>query len=165
MSQQSRPTLVSACLLGRPCRFDGTASTDSDVKAAEAVHLFTPICPEVDGGLPIPRTPAEIVGGDGYDVLEGRARVMDRDGLDQTEFYLAGARAAVDAARQSGAREAWLKSRSPACACDRIYDGTFSGTIRPGVGVATAMLRNAGVVCREYVGSSASTGDKSFPSG
>lgn len=147
-----KPTLVSACLLGKPCRYDGTAATDSAVLASCHQRTFIPICPEVDGGLPIPRTPAEIVGGDGYEVLEGKIRVIDRDGVDRTEQYLAGAQAALEAARQSGAREAWVKSRSPACGCGTIYDGTFSGKIRSGVGVATAMLLKSGIVCREWAG-------------
>ena len=159
--QQNPPTLVSACLLGKPCRFDGTASADPVVLAAASSRLFIPICPEVDGGLSIPRTPAEIVSGDGHDVLAGRARVIDRDGVDRTQFYLTGAQAAVEAARRTGAHEAWLKSRSPACGCGSIYDGTFSGRIRSGVGVATAMLQKAGIFCKEWPGAiSSSTGDK-----
>lgn len=159
---QSQPILVSACLLGRPCRYDGTAATDPAVLAARDSCTFIAICPEVDGGLPTPRTPAEIVGGDGYDVLEGRARVIDRDGVDRTEYYLAGARAALEAAQQSGATEAWLKSRSPACGCGTIYDGTFSGKITSGVGVATAIFLKAGMVCREWAGADGpcAAGDK-----
>lgn len=151
-SVKPQPILVSACLMGKPCRYDGTAATEPAVVKAGRRRILVPICPELDGGLPTPRTPAEIVGGDGYDVLEGKAFVIDRNGVNRTDHYLTGATTALEAARRNGVREAWVKSRSPACGCGTIYDGTFSGKIRSGVGVATAMLLKNGVVCREWPG-------------
>ncbi|MFH9350315.1 DUF523 domain-containing protein [Kitasatospora sp. NPDC017646] len=100
--------------------------------------------PEGAGGLPTPRPAAEIVGGDGADVLDGRARVVDATGADRTAEFVAGARAALAAAEEAGARRAVLMARSPSCECGQVYDGTVSGEPRPGGGVTAALLRRAG---------------------
>ena len=139
------PVLVSACLAGRACRFDGSSSTDAVVSRLVAEGRAVLVCPEVDGGLGTPRPPAEIVGGDGRAVLEGRARVVTHEGVDVTDAYLAGARSALDAARRSGATAAILKSRSPSCSRGAIYDGTFSRTLTPGDGVTAALLQSNGI--------------------
>ncbi len=141
----SGPVLVSACLAGRACRFDGSSSTDALVASLVAAGRAVLVCPEVDGGLGTPRPPAEIVGGDGKAVLEGRARVVTEAGLDVTEAYLAGARRALDAARRSGATAAILKSRSPSCGKGGVYDGSFSKTLRAGDGVTAALLEAHGL--------------------
>jgi uncharacterized protein YbbK (DUF523 family) len=103
------------------------------------------VCPEVDGGLGTPRPPAEIVGGDGADVLAGRARVVTSGGADVTGAYVAGARRALAVAQESGARAAILKSRSPSCGKGGIYDGSFSRSLRAGDGVTAALLRANGI--------------------
>ena len=103
------------------------------------------VCPEEDGGLGTPRPPAEIVGGDGADVLEGRARVMTRGGRDVTAEYVAGARIALDAARAAGAETAILKARSPSCGKGSIYDGSFTRTVKDGDGVTAALLKAHGI--------------------
>ncbi|HLV59896.1 MAG TPA: DUF523 domain-containing protein, partial [Fredinandcohnia sp.] len=103
-----------------------------------------PLCPEVAGGLPVPRPPAEIQGGDGRDVLAGRARVATREG-DVTAFFLAGAEAALAAARAHGVVAAVLKERSPSCGVRQVYDGSFSGQRRSGMGVTAARLEAAGI--------------------
>jgi uncharacterized protein YbbK (DUF523 family) len=103
------------------------------------------VCPEVDGGLGTPRPPAEILGGDGGDVLAGRARVITADGRDVTAAYLSGARRALETARRVGAERAILKSRSPSCGSDSIYDGSFAGRTRAGEGVTAALLRANGI--------------------
>ena len=103
------------------------------------------VCPEVDGGLGTPRPPAEIVGGDGNDVLDARARVVTVDGDDVTDAYIEGARAALEAARASGAGAAILKARSPSCGSDGVYDGTFTRTLVDGEGVTAALLRREGL--------------------
>lgn len=103
------------------------------------------VCPEVDGGLGTPRPPAEVVGGDGADVLAGRARVVTGDGRDVTAEYLDGARKALDAARRTGASKAILKARSPSCGSGEIYDGSFSRTLAAGDGVTAALLRANGI--------------------
>ncbi len=102
-------------------------------------------CPEVAGGLGTPRQPAEIVGGDGNAVLDGRARVVNCDGVDVTEQFIAGAHSALDAANQAHAKLAVLKSKSPSCGRRRVYDGSFSGTLTAGQGVTAALLSRHGI--------------------
>jgi uncharacterized protein YbbK (DUF523 family) len=104
-----------------------------------------PFCPEVAGGLPVPRPPAEISGGSGLDVLNGRARVLRRPGDDLTSFFLRGARLALEAAIEAGAPLAVLKDGSPSCATSRIYDGSFRGVAVPGSGVTATLLREHGI--------------------
>ncbi|MFE7565097.1 DUF523 domain-containing protein [Kitasatospora sp. NPDC057500] len=137
--------LVSACLAGVPCRYDGRAKAARVVDELVAGGRAVVVCPEGAGGLPTPRPAAEIVGGDGADVLDGRARVVDATGADRTEEFTAGARAALAAAGAAGARRAVLMARSPSCGCGQVYDGTFGGTLRPGDGVTAALLRRAGI--------------------
>lgn len=141
-----RPILVSACLLGLPTAYDGQAHPVAELVALAAQGLAVPICPEVAGGLPVPRPPAEIVGGDGGGVLDGRARVVAIDGADVTGAYLRGAEAALAAARRCGATLAVMKARSPSCGSSCIYDGTHTGRLVAGMGVAAALLRRAGLV-------------------
>jgi uncharacterized protein YbbK (DUF523 family) len=139
------PVLVSACLAGRACRFDGSAKPDDEVGRLVQSGRAVLVCPEVDGGLGTPRPPAEIVGGDGADVISGRARVVTKAGRDVTDEYLNGARYALDAARMTGARIAVLKTRSPSCGKGTIYDGSFSRTTRAGDGVTAALLAANGI--------------------
>ena len=139
------PVLVSACLAGRACRFDGSANPDDEVARLVAGGRAVLVCPEVDGGLGTPRPPAEIVGGDGAGVLAGTARVVTREGADVTDAYVAGARRALAAAQETGARTAILKSRSPSCGKGGIYDGSFSRTLHAGDGVTAALLRANGI--------------------
>lgn len=98
-------------------------------------------------GLPTPRRPAEIVGGDGHDVLD-RARVVDDTGHDVTEEFVDGARRALDAARRAGCTEALLMPRSPSCGRGTVYDGTFTGELREGDGVTAALLERHGITVR-----------------
>ncbi|MFJ8434205.1 DUF523 domain-containing protein [Kitasatospora sp. NPDC094019] len=137
--------LVSACPAGVPCRYDGRAKESPRALGLLATGRAVVVCPEGAGGLPTPRPPAEIVGGDGADVLDGRARVVDATGADRTEAFLDGARQALAAAGTAGARRALLTARSPSCGCGRVYDGTFGGELRPGDGVTAALLRRAGI--------------------
>ncbi len=139
------PVLVSACLAGCRCRYDGGASPRAQIGRLVASDRAVLVCPEEDGGLGTPRPPAEIVGGDGHDVLAGRARVITDAGEDVTEAYLAGAEKALAAARASGATTAILKARSPSCGKGEIYDGTFSRTVSAGDGVTAALLVANGV--------------------
>jgi uncharacterized protein YbbK (DUF523 family) len=137
--------LVSACLAGRRCRFDGSSNQDDLVTRLVAEGRAVLVCPEVDGGLGTPRPSAEIVGGDGGDVLAGRALVVTRDGTDVTDAYIAGAKAALKAAQASGARTAVLKARSPSCGSGMIYDGSFTRETRAGDGVTAALLAANGI--------------------
>jgi len=127
--------LVSACLLGVPCRYDGLSKADPVVREAAARYGFIPVCPEILGGLATPRTPAERVG----------ERVLTKDGRDVTEAYAQGARAVCALAKLYSAAYACLKERSPSCGCGAIYDGTFSGTLTRGNGTTTDALRAMGV--------------------
>ena len=145
--------VVSACLAGIPCRYDGAARPDQEIVELVRTGRAVPVCAEVLGGLPTPRPPAEIVGGDGADVRDGRAKVVTADGLDVTEAFLRGARAAADVAIGAGARRAILHARSPSCGCGTIYDGTFTGTPRMGDGVAAAEFRQRGIHVEERRGS------------
>lgn len=139
--------LVSACLLGRPVRHDGSAATLGDALLAQWRRdgLLVPFCPELAAGFGAPRRPAEIVGGDGEDVLDGRARVLEDTGADVTDAFVAGAEAALATARQAGCAFALLTDSSPSCGSDVIYDGAFDGGRRAGCGVTVALLRRAGL--------------------
>lgn len=130
---------ASACLLGAPCRFDGASKPCADVLALRDFHEVTPVCPEVAGGLSVPHPAFEIV-------AEQRAlRVVDRQGADGTDAFLAGAQSVVDCVRAQGCQLAVLKSKSPSCGNGLIYDGTFTGTLVAGYGVAARALRAEGV--------------------
>ena len=139
--------LVSACLLGEPVRYDGSDNEAEEdlLRAWRREGRLVSFCPEVAGGLGTPRPPAEIVGGDGEDVLEGEARVVTVDGDDVTDAFLEGARRALEAAREADADIAILKEGSPSCGSGYIYDGTFSGTKRDGPGITAAMLERHGI--------------------
>jgi len=144
--------LVSACLVGIPCQYDGGSCPHDQLQALAAQGGVSPFCPEVAGGLPTPRPPAEIQGGDGGDVLEGRARVVNIEGKDVTAQFLAGARKALRVAQQWGIKEAILKARSPSCGVGQIYDGSFSGRLVEGDGVTVALLRREGIIVRNEEG-------------
>jgi len=127
--------LVSACLLGAYCRFDGRCVQDARVMALAGRHTLIPVCPELYGGLPTPRLPGEKRDG----------RVYDKSGADVTEPYARGAQAALDFARLTDCRYAVLKQRSPSCGEGQIYDGGFSGKLVPGDGMTAALLKENGI--------------------
>lgn len=127
--------LVSACLLGLRCRYDGQSRPNAAVLSLAERHSLIPCCPEQLGGLPTPRSPAEWQGD----------RIMNTEGTDVTAPYLRGAEEAVRLAALFGCRCAVLKERSPACGCGEIYDGSFSGRLSPGSGSAARALKAAGV--------------------
>lgn len=139
------PILISACLAGIPCTHAAEAKTRAWALKLVAEGRAITVCPEVAGGLPVPRPEAEIVGGRGDEVLDGSARVVSIDGADVTANYLRGAEAALTAARRSGAHLAVLKARSPSCGCGVIYDGTFAGRRVTGDGVTAASLKREGL--------------------
>lgn len=103
------------------------------------------ICPEQLGGLPTPRESCEILDGDGHDVLEGRARVLTRSGIDVSSHLIEGARLSLEIAKANRCGTALLKARSPSCGKGFIYDGTFSGELKPGDGVTAALLEREGI--------------------
>ena len=138
--------LVSRCLLGHRVRYDGGAHGPYDLlQRWQDEGRIVPLCPEVAGGLPTPRAPAEIPGGQGGQVLDGAQPVLTDDGEDVTAAFVAGAGIALQLVRQHGLRVAVLKARSPSCGNTQNYDGSFSGTLVAGEGVTAALLRRHGV--------------------
>lgn len=140
--------LVSACLVGRPVRYDGTAKTldhPALTRWRDEGRLVV-VCPELAGGFSVPRPPAEIAEGlSGSDVLAGTARVVDVTGADVTALYLDGARSALALAQSQGCRFALLIDGSPSCGSAFIYDGAFAGRKHAGAGVTAALLRTGGI--------------------
>ena len=139
--------LVSACLLGDPVRYDGGTLNFEDQTLTQwrKEGRLVSICPEIAGGLPVPRSRSEIVGGDGHRVLNGRSSVISITGQDVTRFFLTGAQKALELVRAYNIRLAVFKEGSPSCGSGYIYDGSFSGNRKPGEGVAAALLEKNGV--------------------
>lgn len=127
--------LISACLLGCCCRYDGASKPHPLVEVLARRHTLVPVCPEQLGGLPTPRSPAERQGD----------RVVTREGGDVTEQYRRGAEEALHLYRLLDCQAAVLKERSPSCGHGSVYDGTFSGTLHPGDGVAAELLTQWGI--------------------
>ena len=127
--------LVSACLLGVSCRYDGQSKSYPLVEELCRRHQVVPVCPEIMGGLPTPRVPAERQG----------AQVVTKEGADVTAQYRRGAEEALRLAQILGCTVAVLKERSPSCGSGQIYDGTFTGTLTEGFGVAAERLMAAGI--------------------
>lgn len=137
--------LVSSCLLGEDCKYNGENNYNQAVKEAVAGEEVISVCPESCGGLPIPRPPAEIKGGTGKEVWTGNARVVNEEGEDLTARFIKGARETLQQAKTNNCRFAILKARSPSCGSKEIYDGSFEGETKPGVGVTTALLEQEGI--------------------
>ena len=137
--------LVSACLAGLKVRYNGTDCLDERIRRLIAEKKAMTICPEVMGGLSTPRDPAEIIGGNGDDVLDGKAKVISISGEDVTAAFLKGADSALKIAQEVGATTVVLKENSPSCGSNMIYNGTFSGQKMDGVGVTAALLRRNGI--------------------
>lgn len=127
--------LVSACLLGVNCRYDGTGQMKEKVKKLMSDHQLVPVCPELLGGLKTPRCPAERQGN----------RVVTREGEDVTAAYRRGAEETLKLGKLFGCSRAILKERSPSCGCGKIYDGTFTKTLTDGDGVTAALLKAYGI--------------------
>ena len=129
--------LISACLIGENCKYSGgsNALQEQQLRQLQMCYELIPVCPEQLGGLPTPRTPAERRGD----------RVITRDGRDVTAEFYAGAGKVLGIARDQKIGKALLKSRSPSCGRDRIYDGTFTGTLIRGNGVTAQTLIERGI--------------------
>ena len=143
--------IVSACLLGINCRYDGGNSRNQkvfDFIEKEGINPI-PVCPEQLAGLPTPRVQCEI-DGDGFEVLEGKSQVYSRDGEVMTDFFIKGAKEVLKIAKITGSKIALMKSRSPSCGAGTIYDGTFSRRTREGFGVAAELLRKNGIDVIEF---------------
>ena len=138
--------LVSRCLLGHRVRYDGGASGPyAQLAQWQAEGRVIALCPEVAGGLPTPRAAAEIPGGQGVEVLAGKAAVITTEGEDVTEAFVSGARQALALVERHGIRLAILKANSPSCGNRLTYDGSFNGVKVEGQGVTAALLTRAGV--------------------
>ena len=127
--------LISACLLGVCCRYDGASKAYPGIEQLARQHTLVPVCPEQLGGLPTPRPPAERQGG----------TVRTRSGIDVTDQYRRGAEETLRLCRLLGCEAAVLKERSPSCGRGQIYDGTFSGTLTAGDGVTAELLTANGI--------------------
>lgn len=123
--------LISACLLGCACRYDGKSKPHPAVEQLHEKHTLIPVCPEIYGGLPTPRPPSEIVDD----------RVQNSAGEDVTDAYRRGAAEALRLAEFFGCKVAVLKAKSPSCGKGKVYDGTFSRTLTDGDGVTAALLQ------------------------
>ena len=129
--------LVSACLLGLPCRYDGKSVVCPQALKLSDRHEVIPFCPEIYGGLPTPRCPAE----------RQNDKVAAKDRADVTEQYMKGAHLTLDTAKLLNIDLAILKEKSPSCGTHRIYDGSFTGTLKEGKGVTAALLSENGIRC------------------
>ena len=126
--------MVSACLLGTNCKYNGGNNYNEKVIEFVKGHEVIPVCPEVAGGLPTPRTPCEIVNG----------VVTNADGESKDKEFRAGAAKCLEMAKEKEIDMAILQSRSPSCGVNQIYDGTFSGTRIPGSGIFASLLKENG---------------------
>ncbi len=140
--------LISACLTGDPVRYDSGAKTVANPNLArwQAEGRLIPHCPEVAGGLPTPRLPAEIeAGANAGQVLAGKALILDNAGGDVTRAFLDGAQATLALARQHACAHAVLTDGSPSCGTSYIYAGRFDGSRTAGIGVTAALLQSHGI--------------------
>ena len=126
--------MVSACLLGENCKYNGGNNRNEALLEMLAGHEIIPVCPEVAGGLPVPRVPVELVNG----------RAVNRDGEDMDEAFRKGAEKALAIAERENPDLIILQSRSPSCGVSEIYDGTFTGKKIPGHGIFAEMAIRAG---------------------
>ncbi len=127
--------LVSACLLGERCRYDGKSKPNADITALALRHKLIPVCPEVLGGLQTPRAPAEICG----------SRIINSEGADVTAQYTLGAQKTLEIASENKCTIAILKEKSPSCGRGLIYDGSFSRTLTDGDGITAKLLIDNGI--------------------
>jgi uncharacterized protein YbbK (DUF523 family) len=139
--------LISACLLGERVRFDGRVRKrlGAEIRLWRFQERLIAVCPEVSGGLSVPRSPAEIENGNGCDVLCGKSGVIDAEGRNVTTVFLEGAHKALEFARNSRAHVAVMKDGSPSCGVTYTYDGSFSRKRIAGCGVTTALLKANGI--------------------
>ena len=136
---------VSSCLLGYCVRYDGQHQLYSPLRELHDAGVVVGICPEILGGLPTPRPSAEIVGGNGEDVLAGRAKVIESTGVDVTAQFINGANIALQALVKDKITLVVLKANSPSCGSNHIYSGHFDGELKAGMGVCAALFKQYGI--------------------
>ena len=127
--------LVSACLLGLNCKYDGGNNYSEEIDEFLKDYDVIPICPEIMGGLPTPRVPSEVLGD----------KVVNKEGIDVTPQFNKGAKEVLFLAKKYNIKKALLKAKSPSCGNGQIYDGTFSHTLIDGDGVTTKLLKENGI--------------------
>ena len=142
----SKRYFISACLLGQKVRYDGKDCLIQDILNHLLAHQYVTLCPEMAGGLPTPRPPAEIQHASGINVLEQKALILDATGKDVSEAFIDGAYRALKVAQDFQATHAILKAKSPSCGSGLIYDGSFSGQKIQGDGVTAALFKQHGIV-------------------
>lgn len=144
-----KTVLVSACLLGIPTRYDARSSKNAwtleIIQKIQQNYNIVPFCPEQLAGFSTPRTCIEIVGGDGLDVLQGNAKIITKNGDDVTQNMIHAVKLSLDIAQITKSFAFIGQNFSPSCSCSEIYDGTFSGVKRQGIGIATAQFLQNGL--------------------
>ncbi|MDQ6597831.1 DUF523 domain-containing protein [Bacillus salipaludis] len=136
---------VSSCLAGLDVRYNGTNCLNDKISKLVEENKAITICPELLGGFSTPREPAEIIGGNGEDVLDGNAKVVDKSGKDVTQLYIKGAYSTLEQAIELNATLVVLKENSPSCGSLTIYNGEFTGKKIMGMGVTSALLKRNGL--------------------
>jgi len=133
----SKPVLISSCLLGKNVKYNGRNNhiNNSFIQMLLKNNLVIPVCPEVDGGLPIPRTPVELIG----------KKAINQDGIDKTKEFVIGAQIALQKVIDFDIKMAIMKSKSPSCGKDTIYDGSFTKTLTNGNGITVSLLKEYGI--------------------
>jgi uncharacterized protein YbbK (DUF523 family) len=145
---KQKKILISACLVGQNVRYNAEMLflEHRIIRLWQSQNLLIPVCPEVEGGLPVPREPAEITDGNGNSVLKNLTRVISVSGKNVTDQFIDGAKKTLELALQHQVSMAILKERSPSCGHRQIYNGLFHGNTKTGMGVTAALLIKNGVV-------------------
>jgi uncharacterized protein YbbK (DUF523 family) len=145
--------IVSACLAGIDCNYKGGNNLVESIEKLVSEGAAIAVCPEQLGGCPTPRMPAEISGGTGADVLDGKCRVLQKNGEDITARYIKGAFEVLKIIKKAGIKNAILKSKSPSCGFGCIYDGSFRENLTQGNGVTAELLarNDIKIVCESFI--------------
>ena len=145
--EKTEKLAVSACLIGERCRYDGIIIKNDKVLELAGKFELIPFCPEVLGGLPTPRPPAEIEFGDGFNVLDGKSKIIDIAGRDVTANFIKGAEKTLQILEKHKVQRVLLKSKSPSCGLTCII--RKNQKIK-GLGVTAALLRQNGLALEEF---------------
>ena len=137
--------LVSSCLCGEKCKYSGGDNYNQVVIDYCENKEIIQVCPEVMGGLSTPRIPAEIVGGTAKEVIDGKAKILTKEGKDVTKAFMKGAKEVLRLAQIHNVQEVILKANSPSCGKGQVYDGTFNGQLIKGNGLTAQLLIDAGI--------------------
>lgn len=151
--ENKKRILCSACLLGVRCRYDGASKLNEKVLALAQKEVLIPVCPEQLGGFATPRGPAQLQNCSGGDVLDKKGVIKNEKGLDVSSGFIHGAEQTLEIAKLCEVEKALMKQKSPSCGCGKIHDGSFTGNIREGDGITTALLKRNGikVITEEYL--------------